>query len=299
MTGAEAAKADFSVAVMSGITPANGHRYAAELRARLATSAVVCLRFDQALEKDEFEQIAELFGPVKDPVGLAKDGTTYRYSKKRQVIDAGYVLTDEDRQNSSGFNHGFNYGGLDDKRPGLFETWHCDDTYTEDPAQATILHARALPQSGGGPTHFLDMRAAYVQLDSATRQRLEGLKVLYAYNNEGAFGSRVSASGDADVLVEVTHPLVRTHPVAKTKALFIDLDRAKFIVDLPVAEGCSLLQKLQDHAEAKAPTCHHEWQRHDVLVWDNASVQHKAGGNFKLGEARRFWRHMIAGPAPR
>ena len=52
-------------------------------------------------------------------------------------------------------------GGLDDQRPGLFETWHHDDTYTEDPAAATVLHARALPPSGGGPTCFLDARAAW------------------------------------------------------------------------------------------------------------------------------------------
>jgi hypothetical protein len=35
-----------------------------------------------------------------------------------------------------------------------------------------------------------------------------------------------------------------------------------------------------------------------VLVWDNASVQHKAGGNFRVGEPRLFWRYMIAGLAP-
>ena len=47
-----------------------------------------------------------------------------------------------------------------------------------------------------------------------------------------------------------------------------------------------------------APHCQHDWADHDVLVWDNASVQHKAGGNFKLGEPRRFWRCMIAGDRP-
>ena len=41
-----------------------------------------------------------------------------------------------------------------------------------------------------------------------------------------------------------------------------------------------------------------DWRTGDVLVWDNASVQHKAGGNFAVGEPRRFWRYMIAGEAP-
>ena len=84
------------------------------------------------------------------------------------------------------------------------------------------------------------------------------------------------------------------HPLADTRALYLDLDRAKHVEGMPVAEGRALLQWLQDHAEASAPGCQHDWRAHDVLVWDNRSVQHKAGGNFKLGEPRRFWRTMLA-----
>jgi len=284
----------FSIAVVKGVKPDDGDEVATELRSLLANRAVICLRQDSALDESEYEQIAALFGTIKDPVGPAKDGSVFRYSPKRQRIDAGYVLTDEDR----GKFGSRTFGGLDAQRPGLFETYHCDDTYTPEPALATVLHARALPPSGGGPTHFIDMRAAYELLDDKTKNRLEGLRVQYAYNNEGAFPSRASAAGAADILIDVQHPLVRAHPVAETRALFIDLDRAKHIVDMPVAEGRQLLQDLQDHSERNAPTCHHNWQDHDVLIWDNASVQHKAEGNFKVGEPRRFWRYMIGGPAP-
>jgi alpha-ketoglutarate-dependent taurine dioxygenase len=34
------------------------------------------------------------------------------------------------------------------------------------------------------------------------------------------------------------------------------------------------------------------------LIWDNASVQHKAGGDFAVGEPRNFWRYMIEGDVP-
>ena len=47
-----------------------------------------------------------------------------------------------------------------------------------------MLHARELPPSGGGPTCFLDMRAAYEMLDAPTRGRPDGLRVVYAHNNE-------------------------------------------------------------------------------------------------------------------
>ena len=122
--------------------------------------------------------------------------------------------------------------------------------------------------------------------------------MVYAYNNEDAFPPRCSARGPAEALVEVSHPLIRTHPVAGTSSLFLDLDRATHVEGMEIAAGRALLRALQDHAEANAPACQHEWHEHDVLVWDNASVQHKAGGNFKLGEPRRFWRYMIAGTRP-
>jgi alpha-ketoglutarate-dependent taurine dioxygenase len=285
---------DFGVSEVLGLESGHGDEHAAALRSALAERAVLCLRMNHALEDAELVSLAGLFGPIKDPVGRAKDGSALRYSELRQIIDAGFVLTDEIRAKLGDLS----FGGLDDQRPGLFETFHCDDTYTEEPASATVLHARELPPSGGGPTCFLDMRAAYALLDAATRQRLEGLRVVYAYNNEDAFPPRRAARGPADVLVEVSHPLVRTHPTARTRSLFLDLDRAKHVEGMPIAEGRALLQRLEDHAEANAPGCEHAWRDHDVLVWDNASVQHKAGGNFKLGEPRRFWRHMIAGGRP-
>ena len=54
---------------------------------------------------------------------------TLRYSEDRQIIDAGFVLTDELRAELGDLS----FGGLDPQRPGLFETFHTDDTYTERP----------------------------------------------------------------------------------------------------------------------------------------------------------------------
>jgi alpha-ketoglutarate-dependent taurine dioxygenase len=284
----------FEVTEVVGARPGLGDEGAAALRAALARHAVLVLRLERALEDEELQVVARLFGPIKDPVGRSKDGGSFRYSEARQIMDSGFVMTDELRAKLGNLS----FGGLDDQRPGLFETWHTDDTYTEAPAIATVLHARELPPSGGGPTCFLDMRAAYELLDGETRRRIEGLRVVYAYDNEDAFPPRRAARGPAEVLVEVAHPLVRTHPVARTRSLFLDLDRAKHVEGMPLAEGRELLQRLQDFAETKAPACEHVWRDHDVLVWDNASVQHKAGGNFKVGEPRLFWRYMIAGERP-
>jgi hypothetical protein len=71
------------------------------------------------------------------------------------------------------------------------------------------------------------MRAAYEQLDAETKAQLAGLRVLNAYNNEDVFLPRRAARGKADILVDVSRLLVSIHPVSETKALVIDLDRAK------------------------------------------------------------------------
>ncbi len=267
---------------------------AAELRALLAAHAVVCMRQDAPLSDEDARTVASMIGPIKDPVGRTRDGGMLRYSEERQIIDAGFVLTDELRAELGEVS----FGGLDDQRPGLFETFHTDDTYTERPAAATVLHARELPSSPGGATHFLDMRAAYALLDPATRERLLGLRAANSYNNRGAFPPRVPAEGPLERLVDVSHPIVRAHPVTGGPALYIDLDRATHIERMPEPEGRALLQSLQNRAETHAPRYAHAWRPHDVLVWDNGSVQHKAGGDFPIGEPRRFWRFMIEGPVP-
>ncbi len=275
---------------------------ASQLERQLAEAGVLCLRMRQKLSKEEFFEIRDQFGGVKDPVGKTKNGESYQYSPIRQAIDSGWVPTEEDRQ-----KYDLNFGGLDENRPGLFETYHCDDTFAEQPAQYTILHARALPPSGGGPTQFMDMRGAYTKLSDQERADLHNYTVHYAYDNsvggKDPFPPRKPAKDGGDCLMDVSHPMVRRHPITDNLALFIDLDRATHIDQLQPDDGRSLLKDLQSRAENEAPKCEHHWQDYDVLLWDNASVQHRASGNFKVGEPRRFWRLLahgttVFGPKP-
>src|SRR5215813_13149333 len=92
----------FGVTEVRGVDPAAGAADAAILRAALATHAVLCLRFARALEDAELQSVARLFGSIKDPVGRTKDGGTFRYSDPKQIIDSGFVLTDEMREQLGG-----------------------------------------------------------------------------------------------------------------------------------------------------------------------------------------------------
>ena len=264
-----------------------------QLRRWLWDHGVLCLRFDQALTDEQHRHVVSMIGDLKDPIGVDRAGQPLRYGDAKQIIDSGFVLTEELRTQL-----GDGSLGGDDLRPGLFQFFHTDDSYVEEPAIATVLHARQLPGGGGGATCFIDMRAAYDLLDPTTRRRIAALRAVHRYDNGEAFPPRPSASGALDQLVEVSHPVVRAHPATGRLALYFDLDRACHVEGVDEVEGRSLLQRLQDHAEANAPRYCHEWQPHDVLIWDNASVQHRASSDFAVGEPRRFWRYMVAGSRP-
>jgi alpha-ketoglutarate-dependent taurine dioxygenase len=263
------------------------------LQEALWQHGVLCVRFDAPLDDAEARTVASMLGPIKDPIGRTRDGSELRYGEDRQIIDAGFVLTAELRAQLGDVA----FGG-DAVRPGLFEFFHTDDSYTERPAAATVLHALELPHGPGGQTRFLDMRGAFAQLEPSVQEQITGLRAVHAYNNHQAFPPRASAEGPFEELVEVSHPVVRAHPVTGIPALYFDLDRATHIEGIDEAEGRALLRSLQDHAEAHAPRYGHDWYPHDVLMWDNASVQHKASGDFPVGEPRRFWRYMIEGHLP-
>jgi alpha-ketoglutarate-dependent taurine dioxygenase len=101
---------------------------------------------------------------------------------------------------------------------------------------------------------------------------------------ETATQESVASSLRAALAEHLTHPIVRAQPVTGAPALYIDLDRATSIVGMEEGEGRAILRSLQEHAEATAPMYAHDWRDHDVVVWDNASVQHRASGDFPVGE---------------
>ena len=162
----------------------------------------------------------------------------------------------------------------------------------------TVLHARELPSGPGGATSFLDMRAAYRRLDPDDRARLVGLRAVHATTTTERSRRGHRPADRSNAWRRSRTPSCGPTRSRVPRAFYFDLDRARGIEGMPDAEGRPLLQGLQTAAEQGAPRYDHPWRPHDVLVWDNASVQHKAGGDFPVGEPRRFWRYMVAGEVP-
>ena len=92
------------------------------------------------------------------------------------------------------------------------------------------------------------------------------------------------------------HPLVRSHPIAGTKALYglcLEGGDMKAVEGLEEEEGKSLLRSLLSHAIATGEKYSHKWQLHDMLIWDNLRVHHQGRNDHPLGEPRLHHKFLL------
>ena len=59
---------------------------------------------------------------------------------------------------------------------------------------------------------------------------------------------------------------------------------------LPESESRAILQRIAE--AAGRPDVDHRWRRHDLLVWDNRAVVHRATA-YDRTEARLLWRVSV------
>src|SRR5947208_14847266 len=105
------------------------------------------------------------------------------------------------------------------------EQWHTDHTNRERPPAATILYGVEIPSAGGG-TSVANMRAAYVALPEDERRRLDSLKT-YNSLDSGKTDTRQEDREKYGKTIE--HPMVRTHPVHGSRAVYFHISKATHI----------------------------------------------------------------------
>ncbi len=102
------------------------------------------------------------------------------------------------------------------------EQWHTDHTNRERPPAATILYGVEIPSAGGG-TSVANMRAAYDTLPRDERGRLASLKTLNSLESDRSD----TRSEDRDKYGSpIEHPMVRTHPVHGSRAVYFHISKA-------------------------------------------------------------------------
>lgn len=150
----------------------------------------------------------------------------------------------------------------------------------------TILHAvEVVPSAVGGNTYFANLYQAYDELDDETKAQIADLRWMPASTQATAYGvgmQQAKASverGGLRLESDVRHPVVRTHPVTRLKALWVSTSFTVRVEGMESqAEGKALAKRLKDYANSERFWYRHEWSEHDVLMWDNRCVNHRREG---------------------
>ena len=174
--------------------------------------------------------------------------------------------------------------------------WHHDSSFKPVPARASLLSARQIP-SAGGNTEFAFMRGAFAALDAAEQQRL---KQLAAWHDFGWSRARVDAALVSDA-ERAQHPPVRQAVVLQENpygpALYLGA-HARSIDGMGEAESRALIESLMAHATEDRFIYSHRWSPHDLLIWDNRAVLHRATPFASTTERRHMVRTTVAGQGP-
>src|SRR3954471_610769 len=123
--------------------------------------------------------------------------------------------------------------------------FHTDYSYLDVPARCTMLYSIQVPKVGGD-TLFADQYAAYDDLPSAMKKRLEGLIALHHYGNRDDQDkkSRTVASVLTDEQEQKMNrgglPVVRQPPVTGRKALYSVSGSSFGIEGMPQDEAVAL-----------------------------------------------------------
>lgn len=194
--------------------------------------------------------------------------------------------------------------------------WHSDLSYKKEPSMLSALYAVEVPVKDGrvlGDTEFASTTAAYEALPADLKERVKGMKNVHSYRyyrdknvkaqkDEQARGVRtiqehVLTDEQLKSVPPVEVPVVRTHPVTGRKGLFINEAHSPSIVGLSPEESEKLLTQLCRHIIRPEFIYTHHWQAGDLLMWDNASVQHKATFDYDLPLRRLMYRTTVRGTA--
>lgn len=252
---------------LSGDLPAD---VIAELRAALLAYKVMFFRDQTALTAAEHVAFARRFGDLEVHP---------------------FIPANPDHPELVRFEKSADVGGYEN-------AWHADVTWRECPSMGAVLHAVAVPATGGD-TLFCDMHAVYEGLDAETKARIEPLVAVHDFMN--VFGHQVP-DADKPAMRErypaVEHPVVRTHPETGHPILFVNRVFTSHLVGLDPDESAALVDRLCRQADYPEYQCRFHWTPDSVAFWDNRAVQHYAASDY-WPDVRIMERASIIGDRPR
>jgi len=176
--------------------------------------------------------------------------------------------------------------------------WHTDGSWQRVTGQATIIYAEVVAGEGG-ETHFCDMYGAYERLSPAWKQRLEKLRAVHNldFSRTRRHAEERMTEAQRNAVPPVDHPIVRTHPDTGRKCLFLG-DHAEYVLGMDYDDGRAMIEELNALAVHPDLTYEHRWTPHELIVWDNRSVMHRATSYDPATQRRVIRRCTVLGETP-
>jgi taurine dioxygenase len=218
------------------------------------------LRFrGQSLDDDQLAAFSRRFGEL-DKAPVAAKGSTFKRHRDDVAVISNIVVD------------GKAIGGLGNSEL----VWHQDMSYAELPPKASLLYGLEVPDKGG-ETFFYNLYEAYRTLPERLKARIAGLACKHdaTRNSSGQLRQGFAERYGNAERPGAIHPLVIRHPDTGRPSLYLGRRPNAWIVGLSDSESEALLDELWAHVESGPYSWAQEWQKGDLVIWDNRCTLHR------------------------
>ena len=175
--------------------------------------------------------------------------------------------------------------------------WHADSSFKRIPAQTSILSAREVPVTGGN-TEFVSMRAVYAELPEDLRRAAEDRVAIHDFaHSRDKVDPNLMTDSERSALPPVRQAMVLDQGHNFGPSLYIG-SHVSHVEGMTKSESRKLIDRLLSFATQEQFIYCHTWCLHDLVIWDNRSVIHRAEPFVNHKERRRMVRTTIAGVTP-
>ena len=171
-------------------------------------------------------------------------------------------------------------GGYDGKL-----CFHADFSNTDHLLTGASLYASALPD-GPTATLFAHTGWALEALPATVRSRIRGARAVHS-NMENTPATPATPVRHAPALAmdpRAEHPIEFAHPGTGRSFLFVSDLQTERIVGMGEQNSLALLDELTGWVQQARFVYRHQWQLHDLVVWDQIMMQHSREAESVHGE---------------
>ena len=185
--------------------------------------------------------------------------------------------------------------------------WHTDQSYRRPPPDASLFFCVVAAPKGQAQTLYANGIAAYEGLSPAMKNRVDLLIGIHAKPGVGR-GEVAVRAGEAPMELgpgdqPQRQPVVRIHPETGAKSLYLCEAGQMDWIDGPFVgmepgpdgEGAKLLYELMSHYTKPEYVYAHEWDKGDLVIYDNRTLIHAATWFDAEQHQRLMWRTTVSG----